>query len=87
MVLKEGSDFIKSNRYVMVEFYAPWCGHCQALAPEYAEAATELKGEAVVLAKVDAMEESQLASTTTGLEYLSSPEKMKLPEKMSSVNC
>ncbi|KAM7502083.1 hypothetical protein LguiB_000987 [Lonicera macranthoides] len=63
VVLKEGnfSDFIKSNRYVMVEFYAPWCGHCQALAPEYADAATELKGESVVLAKVDATEESELA--------------------------
>lgn len=62
VVLKDSnfSDFIGKNRYVMVEFYAPWCGHCQALAPEYAAAATELKGE-VVLAKVDATEESELA--------------------------
>lgn len=61
VVLKDSnfSDFIAKNRYVMVEFYAPWCGHCQALAPEYAAAATELKGE-VVLAKVDATEESEL---------------------------
>lgn len=58
------SDFIKTNKYVMVEFYAPWCGHCKAMAPEYAAAATELKGwenEKVVLAKVDATEESELA--------------------------
>lgn len=63
VVLKESnfSDFVESNRYLMVEFYAPWCGHCQALAPEYAAAATELKGEAVALAKVDATEESELA--------------------------
>ncbi|KAJ4978328.1 hypothetical protein NE237_009108 [Protea cynaroides] len=62
VVLKEGnfSDFVKENRYVMVEFYAPWCGHCQALAPEYAEAATELKGVAA-LAKVDATEANELA--------------------------
>lgn len=61
VVLKDSnfSDFIAKNRYVMVEFYAPWCGHCQALTPEYAAAATELKGE-VVLAKVDATEESEL---------------------------
>ncbi|GMH13318.1 hypothetical protein Nepgr_015159 [Nepenthes gracilis] len=56
-------EFIAKNKYVMVEFYAPWCGHCQALAPEYAEAATDLKGEGeVVLAKVDATEDNDLAN-------------------------
>lgn len=62
-VLKEGnfSEFIAKNKYVMIEFYAPWCGHCQALAPEYAAVATELKGESVMLAKVDATEEAELA--------------------------
>ncbi|XP_031481352.1 protein disulfide isomerase-like 1-4 [Nymphaea colorata] len=62
VVLNEGnfSRFIEENRYVMVEFYAPWCGHCQALAPEFAAAATELKGVAA-LAKVDATVENDLA--------------------------
>ena len=63
VVLKEGnfSDFVTKNKFVMVEFYAPWCGHCQSLAPEYAAAATELKAEGVMLAKVDATEENELA--------------------------
>ncbi|KAH9793475.1 protein disulfide isomerase-like 2-3 [Citrus sinensis] len=54
------SKVLNANGVLLVEFYAPWCGHCQALTPIWEKAATVLKGVATVAA-LDANEHQSLA--------------------------
>lgn len=55
-------EVVSSSELILVEFYAPWCGHCKRLAPDYARAAKELNVKhGISLAKVDATEETSLA--------------------------
>lgn len=53
---------LDETKDVLVEFYAPWCGHCKNLAPTYEKVATVFKSEEdVVIANLDADKYKDLA--------------------------
>ncbi|KAL2520111.1 Protein disulfide-isomerase 5-2 [Forsythia ovata] len=62
----EDSNFdaaISTFDYILVDFYAPWCGHCKRLGPELDKAAPVLGGlkQPIIVAKIDADRYKRLA--------------------------
>lgn len=58
----ENYDYaLKKYPNMMIDYYAPWCGHCKKLAPEYSKAAEILKNSPAKLAKVDCTKNRQIA--------------------------
>ncbi len=52
-------EVILNNDFVVIDFWAPWCGPCKGFAPVY-DAASE-KHEGIVFAKVNTEEHQTLA--------------------------
>ncbi|KAH1139474.1 Protein disulfide-isomerase 5-2 [Glycine soja] len=65
LVLDESNfdSAIASFDHILVDFYAPWCGHCKRLSPELDAAAPVLATlkEPIIIAKVDADKHTRLA--------------------------
>ncbi|KAK3834511.1 MAG: hypothetical protein J3R72DRAFT_403878 [Linnemannia gamsii] len=64
VLTSENFKDVTNQKFVLVDFYAPWCGHCQNLEPEYDAAAKMLReDEDIQLAKVDCVAEKELCKT------------------------
>ncbi|ABN65589.2 predicted protein [Scheffersomyces stipitis CBS 6054] len=55
-------QFLDENPLVLAEYFAPWCGYCKMLGPEYAKAANSLNetNPNIKLAQIDCTEEEEL---------------------------
>lgn len=55
-------NIIESGQSVLVSFYAPWCGHCQQLAPTWKKVGEHLQESEIVVGKLDCTQHQDIAS-------------------------
>lgn len=56
------AEVMNSDRPVLIDFWAPWCGPCRMLSPTISEIAEEY-GDKVKVCKVNVDEQGELASS------------------------
>ncbi|CAA7398359.1 unnamed protein product [Spirodela intermedia] len=60
---KSFEEEVGKDRGALVEFYAPWCGHCKKLAPEYEKLGSSFKkAKSILIGKVDCDEHKSICT-------------------------
>lgn len=60
MSLQEYEALLKTDKYVLVDFYATWCGYCKMMDPSLEEIAQTM-GDKVEVIRIDAEQNEELA--------------------------
>ncbi|KAF9088986.1 protein disulfide-isomerase precursor [Mortierella sp. GBA35] len=63
VLTSENFKDVINQKFVLVDFYALWCGHYQNVEPEYNAAAKILKNDEITLAKIDCVAEKELCKS------------------------
>lgn len=53
-------DTINNNSFVIIDFWAPWCGPCKSFAPAYEKVSEEFPD--VVFSKINTEDEQEIAA-------------------------
>lgn len=61
-------EVLSNNQYVIVDFYAKWCGPCKKIAPEFEQLSNDSIFKNVIFCKVDSDIVSEVADMCNVLQ-------------------